>query len=77
MGGMIQAGTVDTTAIHFSDKFPVERTPCGKVGPAADRWRYVNCVACLQAGPKDPRITARLEAVLAERAQRQAGGGGS
>jgi hypothetical protein len=74
VGGPIQAGAVDTTVIHFSERFPVETTPCGKLGPAAGLWRYVTCVGCLERAPDDPRIKARLAAVLAELEQRSAGG---
>ena len=56
---------VDASVIHFSATFPVRETPCGKVGPGADRWSYVTCVACLAAGPDDPRIRARFVALSA------------
>jgi hypothetical protein len=74
MAGIIQVGTVDYTEIHFSDRFPVVATPCGKRGPSTDRWRYVTCVPCLERAPNDPRIRARLAAVLEEQRQRQEGG---
>lgn len=54
--------------IHFSAGFPVVATPCGVLGPSAALWRYVTCEACLEAGPYDPRIRARLAHVRAERA---------
>ena len=53
---------------HFSPKFPVERTPCGTLGPCAAQWRYVDCLACLDKAPDDPRIRERRRQVAAERA---------
>jgi hypothetical protein len=49
--------------IHFSAKFPVEETPCGTLGPAAALWRYVDCLACLDKAPADPRIEERKRQV--------------
>lgn len=67
---MIQQGTVDYTAIHFSKTYPVVETPCGRTGPSADRWGYVTCLGCLKAGAHlDPRINARWEALKAEAEQ--------
>lgn len=45
--------------IHFSAKFPVERTACGTPGPSAALWRYVTCPGCLDVAPRDPRIEER------------------
>lgn len=74
MSGIVQAGAVDYTAIHFSERFPVERTPCGKLGPSAGRWGYVTCIECLRRAPADPRIEARLRELLNEAASREASG---
>jgi hypothetical protein len=71
--GIEQQGTVAYGVIHFSAEFPVVRTACGALGPSAALWRYVDCEACLEAGPDDPRIRARLAQVRAERAARMAG----
>ncbi len=73
MAGIIQVGAVDYTAIHFSAKFPVEETPCGKLGPSAARWGFVTCIECLRRAPKDPRIEARLAALLEEQQRRDQG----
>jgi hypothetical protein len=54
---------VDASVIHFSASFPVSSTACGKLGPAAGRWGFVTCLGCLTAGPRDPRIMARLVAL--------------
>jgi hypothetical protein len=54
--------------IHFSDRFPVVKAACGKVGPSAAQWRFVTCEACLEAGPDDPRIRQRLAEVRAQQA---------
>ncbi len=51
-------------AIHFSERFPVVATPCGRLGPAAALWRYVTCLACLERAPDDPRIAARRAEVI-------------
>jgi hypothetical protein len=51
---------VDASVIHFSATFHVSSTPCGKLGPAAGRWGFVTCLGCLRAGPRDPRIGARI-----------------
>lgn len=64
MAGIIQVGTVDYQSIHFSTRFPVTETPCGKLGPAAERWGYVTCIDCLERAPDDPRIKARLAGLL-------------
>ena len=53
--------------IDFAARFPVERTPCGTLGPCAAQWRYVSCLACLDRAPDDPRIKERRRQV-AERA---------
>lgn len=61
---MIQQGSVQHGAIHFSRDFPVRETPCGRLGPAAALWRYVTCLACLEAwAGRDERIAERLERV--------------
>jgi hypothetical protein len=55
--------------IHASARFPVVRTVCGAIGPAAGEWRYVGCIACLRIGAarsKDPRVAQRLSEVEAE-----------
>jgi hypothetical protein len=65
---VLQPGPIRYPVIHFSVTFPVKKTPCGVVGPSADRWGYVTCLDCLRAGPDDPRIKARLEALIAEQA---------
>lgn len=70
MAGIIQVGAVDYTSIHFSDRFPVVATPCGKLGPSAARWGYVTCLPCLWRAPSDPRIAARIRE-LEEEAQRR------
>jgi hypothetical protein len=56
--------------VDFSAKVPVERTACGTLDPSTAYWRYVSCVPCLRAAPKDPRIEARLAEVLAGEAER-------
>jgi hypothetical protein len=66
--GIEHRGALTYGVIHFSDRFPVVRTACGVLGPSAALWRYVDCEACLEAGPDDPRIRARLAQVRAERA---------
>lgn len=63
--GIEQRGAVVYGVIHFSAEFPVVRTACGVRGPAAALWRYVDCEACLEAGPDDDRIRDRLAAVRA------------
>ncbi len=37
-----------TPAIHYTRRFPVERTACGKAPPcpATSELRYVTCEAC-------------------------------
>jgi hypothetical protein len=70
---IIQSGAVFHGVIHFSDRLPVRETPCGKLGPAAAEWRYVTCLDCLRRAPRDPRIAARLEALIREAADRAAG----
>lgn len=54
------------SVVHFSRVFPVVLTPCGKVGPAVDRWGGVTCITCLETAPDDPRIKERRAAVVAE-----------
>lgn len=66
--GIEQRGAVVHGVIHFSAEFPVVAAACGARGPSAALWRYVDCEACLLAGPKDPRIQQRLEEVRDERA---------
>ncbi len=66
--GIEQRGGVTHDAIHFSAAFPVVHTACGIKAPSAALWRYVDCEACLEAGPDDPRIRERLAQVRAERA---------
>jgi predicted aldo/keto reductase-like oxidoreductase len=66
--GIEQSGGVVYGVIHFSAEFPVVATACGARGPSAALWRYVDCEACLEAGPDDDRIRERLEAVRAARA---------
>jgi hypothetical protein len=40
-------------AIHYSvdEEFPIWRTPCGRVGPATNRWQYVTCDVCIELRP--------------------------
>ncbi|HEY0712705.1 MAG TPA: hypothetical protein VGF45_08530 [Polyangia bacterium] len=40
-------------AIHYSldEDFPIWRTPCGRVGPATNRWQYVTCDVCIELRP--------------------------
>lgn len=49
-------------AIHYSvdEDFPIWRTPCGRVGPATNRWQYVTCEVCLElrAGFEDDDLRA-------------------
>jgi hypothetical protein len=61
---LVQAGTADYAAIHFSAVYPVVVTPCGRRGPSAARWGYVTCLRCLAAGPDDPRIKARIVTLM-------------
>lgn len=65
--GIELAGGVKHGEIHFSDRFPMVKTPCGlSRAPAAAQWRYVTCLICLRAAPKDPRIEARIRHVVEE-----------
>jgi hypothetical protein len=65
--GIEQSGPVAYDVIHFSDRFPVVRAACGKIGPSAALWRYVTCLECLDAAPDDPRIAARQAEVIERR----------
>lgn len=75
MGGGGSAIGVGLTAadrygIHFSDRFPLVRTPCGlERAPCAGQWRYVTCLACLSAVARDPRVQARMRLLQQEREQ--------
>jgi hypothetical protein len=70
--GIEQVGGVVYDVVHFSDRFPVVRAACGKVGPASDLWRYVTCLECLAAAPDDPRIAARrVEVIERQRGRRE------
>jgi hypothetical protein len=46
--GIEHHGEVDHRPIHYSDRFPVERTACGKDEPATNVWQYVTCPACIE-----------------------------
>jgi hypothetical protein len=61
----MSAAPVDYASIHFATRFPVTETACGKLGPSAGLWRYVTCLGCLESGPDDPRIAARIVAMMA------------
>lgn len=67
--GISHCGPVAYDVIHFSDRFPVVATPCGRLGPSAGLWRYVTCIPCLEAAPDDPRIKRRLDEVQALRGE--------
>jgi hypothetical protein len=67
--GIAHPGPVTHGAIHYTDRFPVVRTPCGRTRcPCDDDWAQVDCEACLAAGPDTPAVKARLAQVRAERA---------
>lgn len=69
--GIEHVGPVAHGVVHFSDRFPVVATACGRVGPAVALWRYVDCLACLDRAPDDPRIAARRAEVIARQRERE------
>jgi hypothetical protein len=64
-------GTSNYTEVHYSERFPVERTACGLVAPATDDWTLVSCPMCVELrvayrelgpepGPtREPRVDMR------------------
>ena len=70
--GIEHRSAVTYGVIHYSDRFPVVRTTCGRTRcPANFDWAFVDCEACLEAGPDDPRIREQLAKVRAERQARE------
>ncbi len=48
MGVGIEGEYKNGVVIHFSDRFPVVQTACGKCEPSTSVWEYVSCQACVE-----------------------------